>query len=71
MRNHQKEKIRNKKTQRHLRIINNSMMKHRTGPGIFKIDDIKVKTHPGTTTDDFIAYIKPIISQNQIFFNTE
>ena len=47
------------------------MMKHRTGPGIFKIDDIKVKTHPGTTTDDFIAYIKPIISQNQIFFNTE
>ena len=39
------------------------MLKHITGPGISKNDQVQVKTHPGAATDDIIDYIKPTISQ--------
>ena len=39
------------------------MVKHITGPGISKNDQVQVKTHPGATTDDIIDYIKPTICQ--------
>ena len=39
------------------------MVKHITGPGIFKNDQVQVKTHPGATTYHFIDYIKPTICQ--------
>ena len=38
-------------------------MKHITGPGTSKIDHVRVKAHPGATTDDIIDHIKPTISQ--------
>ena len=41
------------------------MMKHITGPGILKNDQVQVKTHPGTTTDDIIDYAKLTIRQKQ------
>ena len=39
------------------------MVKHITGPGISKNDQVQVKTHPGATTEDIIDYIKPTIRQ--------
>ena len=39
------------------------MVKHKTGLGISKNDQVQVKKHPGTTTDDIIDYIKPTIRQ--------
>ena len=39
------------------------MVKHITGPGISKNDEVQVKTYPGATTDDTIDYIKPTILQ--------
>ena len=39
------------------------MVKHITGPGISKNDQVQVKTHPGTITDDIINYIKRTIHQ--------
>ena len=39
------------------------MVKHKTGLGISKNDQVQVKKHPGATTDDIIDYIKPTILQ--------
>ena len=39
------------------------MVKHKTGLGISKNDQVQVKKHPGTTTDNIIDYIKPTIRQ--------
>ena len=39
------------------------MVKHITGSGISKNDQVQVKTHPDATTDDIIDYIKPTIRQ--------
>ena len=39
------------------------MVKHITVPGISKNDQVRVKTHPGATTNDMIDYIKPTIRQ--------
>ena len=63
MRDHQEKKNRNKKSRRHICIIGNSMVKHITGPGISKNDQVQLKTHPDATTDDIIDYIKPTIRQ--------
>ena len=62
MRNPQEKENRNKNSRRHIFIID-SMVKHINGPGISKNDQIQVKTHPGTTIDDIIDYIKPTIRQ--------
>ena len=62
MRDLQEKENRNKKSQRHC-IIGDSMLKHITGPGISKNDQVRVKTHPGATTDDIMCYIKPTIRQ--------
>ena len=35
------------------------MLKHITGPGISKNDQVQVKTNPGATKDDIVDYIKP------------
>ena len=39
------------------------MVKHITGPGTSKNDQVQVKTDPGATTDEIIDFIKPTIRQ--------
>ena len=63
MRDPQEKQNRNKKPWRHICIIGDSIVKHITGPGISKSDQVQVKTHPGDTTDDIIDYITPTIRQ--------
>ena len=63
VRDPQEKENRTKKSRRHICIIGDSMVKHITGPGISKNDQIQVKTHPGATTEDIIDYIKPTIRQ--------
>ena len=65
MRDPQEKENRNKNSRRHIFIIGDSMIKHVTGPGISKNDQVQVKTHPGATTDSIIDYIKPTIRQKQ------
>ena len=50
-------------SRRDILIIGNSILKHITGPGISKNDQIQVKSHPGATTDGIIDYINPSIRQ--------
>ena len=57
----QEKENRNKNSRRHIFITGDPIVKHITGPGISKNDQIQVKTHPSATTDDIIYYIKPII----------
>ena len=64
MRNPQEKENRNKKLRRHIFIIDDSMVKHLTGPGISENGQIQVKTHPGVTTDDIIDYLSE--TRNQI-----
>ena len=59
----QEKENRTKKSGRHICIISDSMVKHITGPGISKNDQVQVKIHPGATTEDIIDYIKPTIRQ--------
>ena len=63
MRYPQEKENRNKKSRRHVFIIGDSMVKHITGPGIPKNDQVQVKSYPGDATDDIIDYIKPTIRQ--------
>ena len=63
MRDPQEKENRNKKSGRHTCRIGDSMVKHITGPGISKNDQVQVKTHPGATTEDTIDYIKPTVRQ--------
>ena len=62
MRDPQEKENRNKNSRRHIFIIGDSMVKHINGPGISKNGQVKVKTHPGATTDDIIDY-KPTFRQ--------
>ena len=39
-------------------IVGDSMVKHLTGPGISKKNNIKIKTNPGAATEDIVDYIK-------------
>ena len=48
-------------------IVGDSMVKHVTGPGISKKNNIKIKTNPGTTTGNIIDYIKPSIGKKPDF----
>ena len=43
------------------------MLKHITGPGISKNDQLQVKTHPGASTD-IVDYIKPTPCQKPDIF---
>ena len=63
MRDPQEKENRNKKSGRHICKIGDSTVKHITGSGISKNDQVQVKTHPGATTEDIIGYIKPTIRQ--------
>ena len=63
MRDPQEKENRTKKSGRHVCIIGDSMVKHITGPGISKNDQVQVKAHPGATAEDIIDYIKPTIRQ--------
>ena len=42
-------------------IVGDSMVKHVTGPGISKKNNIKIKTNPGAATEDIVDYIKSSI----------
>ena len=59
----QEKENRNKNSWRHIFITGDSIVKHITGPGNSKNDQIQVKTHPRATTDDIIDYVKPTIRQ--------
>ena len=48
-------------------IVGDSIVKHLTGPGISKKNNIKIKTNPGATTGDIIDYIKPRIRKKPDF----
>ena len=48
-------------------IVGDSIVKHLTGPGIWKKNNIKIKTNPGATTEDIIDYIKPSIRKKPDF----
>ena len=48
-------------------IVGDSIVKHLTGPGISKKNNIKIKTNPGATTEDIIDYIKPSIRKKPDF----
>ena len=48
-------------------IVGNSMIKHLAGPEISKENHIKIKTNPGSTTEDIIDYIKPSIRKKPDF----
>ena len=64
MRDSQEKENRNKKSRKHICIIDDSMVKHIAGPpGISKNQQVQVKAHPGATTNDIIDYIKPTILQ--------
>ena len=73
IRDRQEKENRNKKSRRQAYIICDSMTKHISGPGISKIDQVKVKTHPGATTDDIIDCIKTTICQKPdiVMFHSE
>ena len=48
-------------------IVDDSIVKRLTGPGISKKNLIKIKTNPGATTEDIIDYIKPSIRKRPDF----
>ena len=48
-------------------IVGHSIVKHLTGSGISKKNQIKIKTNPGATTEDIIVYIKPSIRKKPDF----
>ena len=48
-------------------IVGDSIVKHLTGPGISKKNNIKIKTNLGATTEDIIDYIKPSIRKKPDF----
>ena len=48
-------------------IVGDSIVKHLTGPGISKKNNIKIKKNLGATTEDIIDYIKPSIRKKPDF----
>ena len=48
-------------TENSIVIVDDSIVKHLTGPGISKKNHIKIKTNPGASTEGFNDYIKPSI----------
>ena len=48
-------------------IVGDSIVKHLTGPGISKKNNIKIKKTLGATTEDIIDYIKPSIRKKPDF----
>ena len=42
-------------------VIGNSMIKYVNGREVSRNDSVKVRSHPGTTTDDFIDYVQPTV----------
>ena len=42
-------------------IIGDSMIKYVNGRGVSRNDSVRVRSHPGATTDDFIDYVRPTV----------
>ena len=42
-------------------IIGDSMIKYVNGREVSRNDSVKVRSHPGATTDDFIDYVRPTV----------
>ena len=40
-------------------IVGDSMIKHVNGREVFRDDSVKIRFHPGATTDDIIDYVRP------------
>ena len=47
-------------------IVGDSIVKHLTGPGISKKNNINIKTNPGATTEDITDYYQ-VLERNRIF----
>ena len=54
-------------TKKSVIIVSDSMVKHLTGPGISKKNNIKIKTNLGAITEDIIDYIKASIRMKPDF----
>ena len=48
-------------TENSIVIVDDSIVKHMTGPGISKKNHIKIKTNPGVSTEGINDYTKPSI----------
>ena len=44
-------------------IIGDSMIKHVNGQEVSRNESVKVRSHPGATTDDFIDYVRPTVQK--------
>ena len=40
-------------------IVGDSMIKHLNGREFSRDDSVKIRCHPGATTDDIIDYVRP------------
>ena len=46
------------------------MIKYVNGQEVFRNDSVKVKSHPETTTDDFIDYVRPTVRKKPNLFDS-
>ena len=44
-------------------ILSDSMIKHENSSNLSNYMNVKVRSHPGATTEDLIDYVKPIASK--------
>ena len=53
-------------------VIGDSMIKYVNGREVSRNNSVKVRTHPGATTDDFIDYVRPTVRKkpNLIIIHT-
>ena len=46
-------------------IIGDSMIKYVNGKDVSRNDSVKVRSHPGETTDDFIDYVRHTVQKKK------
>ena len=52
------------KVKKNIVVIGNSLIKNVNGRDVSRGDSVKIRPHPGATTEDLIDYIKPAIRKN-------
>ena len=62
-----KSKPKSMPTKNSVVVVDDSIVKHLTGPGISKKNHMKIKANPGATTENIIDYIKPNIRKKPDF----
>ena len=46
-------------SKKEIMIVGDSIIKHANGREVCRNDSVKIRCHPGTTTDDIIDYVRP------------